>query len=62
MTFLTFYLFLKTDVIVPSESNKQKTLKKILFFIGILSATDEKGRLRIRIRESVDPSQNVPDP
>jgi hypothetical protein len=45
----------KDDVNVPSKSNKQRNL--YLFFVGILSATDEKSRIcirrRIRIRESV---------
>jgi hypothetical protein len=41
------FLSLKTDVNLPSKSttNKQK-----LFFVGILSAIDEKSRIRIRIR------------
>ncbi len=46
---LTF-LSMKTDVNVPSKSNKQKNSEKTkLFFVGILSATDEK---RVRIRKS----------
>jgi hypothetical protein len=40
---------MKTDVNVPSKRNKQKTLKNNLFFVGILSATDEKSRIRIRM-------------
>jgi hypothetical protein len=42
-------LSLKTDVNVPWEKVIMKnTLKKNLFFAGILSATDEKTRIRIR--------------
>jgi hypothetical protein len=40
---------MKTDVNVPSKSNTQKKLKN-LFFVGILSATDEKSRIRTRNR------------
>jgi len=36
--FLDFYYFYEIDVNVPSKSNKQKNL----FFVGILSPTDEK--------------------
>jgi hypothetical protein len=35
-------LFLKTDVNVPTVSNKQK------IFVGILKATEEKSRIQIR--------------
>jgi hypothetical protein len=48
---MTFYdlLSLKTDVIVPpTVSNTQKKLRKNLFFVGILKATKEKSRIRIR--------------
>ncbi len=50
------FLSMKTDVNVPSKSNKQKKLwKKKYFFVGILSATNEnsRSRIRIRIRKSV---------
>ncbi len=44
---------LKTDVNVPTKSNKQKNFeKKKLFFVDILSATDEK-------KQDLDPE---PDP
>jgi hypothetical protein len=36
---------MKADVNVPLKSNKQKNF----FFVGILSAIDEKGRVRIQI-------------
>ncbi len=43
------FLSMKTDVNVPSKNNKQKNFEKEnLFFVGILSATDEKSRVRIR--------------
>jgi len=53
----TFYYFwwllydfsLKNDVVVSSKSNKQKTIKKLIF-VGVLKVTDEKSRIRIRIR------------
>ncbi len=45
---LFYFLPLKTDVKMPSKSNKQKPIKP--FFVCILSATDEKNRIRIRIR------------
>ncbi len=42
---------MKTDVNVLSKSNKQKKIRKNLFFVGILSATDEKkSRFRIQSR------------
>jgi hypothetical protein len=41
------FLSLKTDVHVPSKSKSKKTLKKNLFFVGILSTTDEKSRILI---------------
>ncbi len=45
------YLSMKTDVNVPSKSNKQNKLwKKNLIFVGILSTTDEKSWIRTRIR------------
>ncbi len=55
---LDFYYFLLlleflpsyTDVNVPSKSNKQKNLrKKNLFFVGFLTATDEKSRIWVQI-------------
>ncbi len=52
-----FMKTVKTDVNVPSKSNKQKKLLKT-FFVDILSATDEKSKIRIRsrirIRKSVE--------
>jgi hypothetical protein len=33
---------LKTDLNVPSKSNKQNNYEKNLVFVGIFSATDEK--------------------
>ena len=58
--FITFIYENWWKCTVPLKSNKQKTLKeKHFFFVGILSATDEK----IRIRGSgSDPYQNVTDP
>jgi len=47
------FLYLKTDINVPSNRNKLKNFLKYFFFVCILSATDEKGRIRIRIRKSV---------
>jgi hypothetical protein len=38
----TNILSLKTDVNVPSKSNKQKKVEKELMFVGILKATDEE--------------------
>jgi hypothetical protein len=38
-----YFLSLKTDVNLPSKSNKQKNL----YFVGILLATDEKSGIRI---------------
>jgi hypothetical protein len=36
------------------QNNKQKKVgKKTYFFVGILKATEEKGRIRIRISKSV---------
>jgi len=43
-----FCLSAKTEVNVPSKSNKQRSLEKILIFVGILSDTDEKCGIRIR--------------
>jgi hypothetical protein len=43
------FLALRNDVIVPSKSNKQKTLVKKLFFVGVLKVTDEKTRILSRI-------------
>ncbi len=59
-------LTLKTDVNVPSESNKQNNLEDNLLFVGILKVTEEKSRIRIRnpvirIRGS-ELHQNVTDP
>ncbi len=33
---------------VISQKNLEKNLEKNLFFVGILTATDEKSRIRIR--------------
>jgi hypothetical protein len=41
---------MKTDVNVIVKSNKQTSLKKNLFFVGILKATGEKSRIRIHSR------------
>jgi hypothetical protein len=41
------YESLKNYVNVPSESNKQKNLE---FLVAILKVTDEKSRIRRRIR------------
>ncbi len=49
LLFSDFFGLFKTDVHVPSKCNKQKTLEKNLVFVGILSATDEKSRIRIRM-------------
>jgi hypothetical protein len=38
---------MKTEINVPKVSYKQKTLKKKLF-VGILTATEDKSRIRIR--------------
>ncbi len=43
------FLSLKSDVNVPSKSNKQKNLGKKIIFVGILKAADEKSRIRVRI-------------
>ncbi len=43
------FLSLKNDINVPSKSNKQKNLEKIIF-VGILKVTDEKSRIQIPIR------------
>jgi hypothetical protein len=55
LSLLFDFLSIKTDVDVRSKSTviSKKTLKKKLIFVGILSATDEKSRIRIRIRQSV---------
>jgi hypothetical protein len=50
-------LSLKTDVNVPTESNKKNKLEKNLFFIGILEATDEKSRVN-QVYGSKDPDQD----
>ncbi len=42
-------LSMKPDINVPSKSNKQETFLNF-FFVGILSATDEKIRIRIRTK------------
>jgi hypothetical protein len=49
------FLYTKTKVNVPSKSNKEKTVKKTLYFVGILSATDEKAG------SGSAPYQNVTD-
>ncbi len=41
---------MKTDVNVILKSYKQKIFEKNLFFVGILKATGEKSRIRIRSR------------
>ncbi len=41
-------LSLKTDENVPTENNEQKNC----YFVGILKATDEKSRIRIRLKMS----------
>jgi hypothetical protein len=46
---LDFYSFWKTDVNVPSKSNKLNK-KKNTFDVLILKVTDEKSRIRIRIQ------------
>jgi hypothetical protein len=59
---------MKTDVNVPSKSNKQKFFEKNLVFVGILKATDDKCRIRISTvslwygSADPDPYQNVKDP
>jgi hypothetical protein len=49
--FVTFYDFLsvKNCINVSSKSNKQKNVGKKVF-VGIWKVTDEKSRIRIRIR------------
>ncbi len=42
----SYLLFLKTDVNVPTVSNQPRNL----FFVAILKATEEKSRIRSRIR------------
>jgi hypothetical protein len=42
---------LRNDVNVPSKSNKQKELRKQLFFVAFLKATDENSRIQIRWSE-----------
>jgi hypothetical protein len=51
--------FLKTEINVPTVSNKQINL----FLVGIKKATGDKSRIRIRVSGSVypDPYQNVTD-
>ncbi len=48
------FLSLKTDANVASKNNKQKKLEKKLIFGWLASqkATDDKSRIRIRIRKS----------
>jgi hypothetical protein len=41
---------LKNDGDVPSKSKAKKPRRKKLFFVGVLKVTEEKGRIRIRIR------------
>jgi hypothetical protein len=41
------YLSLKTDVNVPSKSNKQKYFEKTQIFCCILSGTDDKNRIKM---------------
>ncbi len=48
---LYYFLSLKIGVFVPTKSNKQNKLEKIIF-VGILKVTDEKSRIRIRIKMS----------
>ncbi len=49
LLFCDFLLFIpmKTDVNIPSKNNKQKNLNKKLICVSILSATEEKSRIRI---------------
>ncbi len=61
---LTFYLQNRCKCIYGTKlANK---LRKNLFLVGILKATDEKSRIRIRNPvygfKDPDPSQNVTDP
>jgi hypothetical protein len=53
---------MKIDVNVPSKSNKQKNFEKNIFFVGILSGTDEKSSIR-QWNGSADPDPypNVKD-
>jgi hypothetical protein len=45
---------MKTGVNVPSKSNQQKNFdKKPLFFVGNLSASEGKSRIRIRNKMSL---------
>ncbi len=50
------YLSWKTDVNVPTESNKQNKLEKNVF-VGNLEVTAEKTRIRSRIRKSSERTQ-----
>ncbi len=43
---------MKTDVNVPSKSNKQKKFSKKLVFVGILKINDENSRIRIHTKMS----------
>ncbi len=46
------FLSMKTDINVPSISNKQKNFGKSLIFFRILSATDEKSKSVARIHNT----------
>ncbi len=43
-------LFVKNDLNETSKSKKQKNLKTNNFFVNILQVTNEKSRIRSRIR------------
>ncbi len=51
---MTFWS-LKTNVNVPTESNKQKKFEKNLFFVGILEVTDKKEQDQVYGSKDPDP-------
>jgi hypothetical protein len=56
------FLSLKNDVNVSLKSNKQKNFQNNYFLMAFM-VTDEKSRIRIRIRSAdLDPYNNVTDP
>jgi hypothetical protein len=57
--FFTLIYSIKTGLKCPLQKVKSKKLGKKLFFVGILSATGEKSRVR---GSGSDPYQNVTDP
>ncbi len=51
-TLISLFSSFKNNVNIPSKRNKHKNFEKNINYVGVLKVTDEKIRIRSRIRQS----------